>query len=273
MFAKPEPEATAIPACNSHQLHILSTYCNTSLQHLIATSLQVTPGWWAAPLTRGGRCCGGEGPRLMSTCLGGHCSGGCGGEGPGVLHGGTRMLRLGCCLGVLMGCCDFVLRFSAASWDSALCPPTEAACHNRTASCMYVQHPATACMSRPSPVLPPPNPPRLSDISTHARLRFALPPPPQLLHQLAFLPSPPLPPPPPSFFTDARLRELTPLLDPSHPSGLDYYPLTRPGERFPVNDPGLQPRLTPRPDDDAAFLQGAGVVGGGWEPEVWSVGA
>ena len=80
------------------------------------------------------------------------------------------------------------------------------------------------------------------------------------------------PPPPPSFFTDARLLELTPLLDPSRPSGLDYYPLTRPGERFPVNDPGLQPRLTPRPDDDAAFLQG--VWGwGGWEPEVWSVGA
>lgn len=28
----------------------------------------------------------------------------------------------------------------------------------------------------------------------------------------------------------------------------------RAGERFPVNDPALQPRLTPRPDDDAVFL-------------------
>lgn len=35
-------------------------------------------------------------------------------------------------------------------------------------------------------------------------------------------------------------------------------PLAAPGERFPVNDPGLQPRLEPRPADDAVFLQ-AGV--------------
>ena len=59
-----------------------------------------------------------------------------------------------------------------------------------------------------------------------------------------------------SFFSDAQLRELTPRLDPSLPTGLDYYPLTKPGERFPINDPTLQPRLTPRPDDDAIFLQG-----------------
>jgi len=30
----------------------------------------------------------------------------------------------------------------------------------------------------------------------------------------------------------------------------------RPGERFPVNDPALAPRLAPRPADDAAFLHG-----------------
>lgn len=58
------------------------------------------------------------------------------------------------------------------------------------------------------------------------------------------------------FFTDARLRELEPELDPDRPTGLDYYPLPAPGERFPVNDPGLQPRLTPRPESDARFLQG-----------------
>ena len=28
------------------------------------------------------------------------------------------------------------------------------------------------------------------------------------------------------------------------------------GERFPEYDPNMQPRLTPRPDDDAVFLQG-----------------
>ena len=45
-------------------------------------------------------------------------------------------------------------------------------------------------------------------------------------------------------------------MDASRPTGLDYYPLTAPGERFPVNDPSLQPRLEPRPADDAVFLQG-----------------
>lgn len=54
--------------------------------------------------------------------------------------------------------------------------------------------------------------------------------------------------------TDAIAR-LTPLLDPDHPTGLDYYPLARPGERFPVNDPNFQPRLTPRPQDERVFFQ------------------
>ncbi|WP_114391451.1 FGGY-family carbohydrate kinase [Notoacmeibacter marinus] len=39
------------------------------------------------------------------------------------------------------------------------------------------------------------------------------------------------------------------------PTDLDYYPLVAPGERFPVNDPQLQPCLEPRPDDDALFLK------------------
>ena len=58
------------------------------------------------------------------------------------------------------------------------------------------------------------------------------------------------------FFSDAQLAELTPRLDAGRPTGLDYYPLTRPGERCPINDPDLQPRLEPRPADDALFLQG-----------------
>jgi len=33
-------------------------------------------------------------------------------------------------------------------------------------------------------------------------------------------------------------------------------PLPAVGERFPINDPQLAPRLTPRPADDAAFLHG-----------------
>ena len=58
------------------------------------------------------------------------------------------------------------------------------------------------------------------------------------------------------FFSAKRMRALEPLLDPYRPTGLDYYPLPAPGERFPVNDPTLQPRVAPRPADDARFLQG-----------------
>ena len=39
-------------------------------------------------------------------------------------------------------------------------------------------------------------------------------------------------------------------------TGLHYYPLLKPGERFPMNDPTLAPRLAPRPSDDRLFLQG-----------------
>ncbi|KXZ44544.1 hypothetical protein GPECTOR_65g162 [Gonium pectorale] len=58
------------------------------------------------------------------------------------------------------------------------------------------------------------------------------------------------------FFSDVQLRELTQALEPERPTGLDYYPLLSPGERFPVADPDLQPRMSPRPEDDAVFLQG-----------------
>jgi D-ribulokinase len=57
------------------------------------------------------------------------------------------------------------------------------------------------------------------------------------------------------FFTAEDIARLTPLLDPDHPTGLDYYPLPKPGERFPVNDPNFQPRLEPRPTDDRIFFQ------------------
>jgi len=59
-----------------------------------------------------------------------------------------------------------------------------------------------------------------------------------------------------SFFSDARLEELSTSIHPETDSGLDYYPLLKPGERFPINDPELEPRLTPRPQDDALFLHG-----------------
>jgi sugar (pentulose or hexulose) kinase len=58
------------------------------------------------------------------------------------------------------------------------------------------------------------------------------------------------------FFSDAQMTALTPWLRPDQPTGLDYRPLPGVGERFPVADPTLLPRLEPRPADDAVFFQG-----------------
>ncbi|MEM1373274.1 MAG: FGGY-family carbohydrate kinase [Pseudomonadota bacterium] len=58
------------------------------------------------------------------------------------------------------------------------------------------------------------------------------------------------------FFTPDQLASLSTQIDPNRPSGLDYYPLLEPGERFPINDPDLAPRLSPRPASDATFLSG-----------------
>lgn len=58
-----------------------------------------------------------------------------------------------------------------------------------------------------------------------------------------------------AYFNAQDIARLTPLLDPDVPTGLDYYPLPKPGERFPVNDPAFQPRLEPRPADDRVFFQ------------------
>eukprot|EP00879_Flechtneria_rotunda_P024336 GHRR01025793.1.p1 GENE.GHRR01025793.1~~GHRR01025793.1.p1 ORF type:complete len:247 (+),score=74.84 GHRR01025793.1:157-897(+) len=57
-------------------------------------------------------------------------------------------------------------------------------------------------------------------------------------------------------FTIQQLQQLTEQMNVSKPSGLDYYPLVKPGERFPVYDPQMRPRLVPRPESDVLFLQG-----------------
>jgi sugar (pentulose or hexulose) kinase len=57
-------------------------------------------------------------------------------------------------------------------------------------------------------------------------------------------------------FSAAELETMTPKLRPAQPTGLDYYPLPKPGERFPIADPNLPPRVTPRPADDVTFFQG-----------------
>jgi len=56
-------------------------------------------------------------------------------------------------------------------------------------------------------------------------------------------------------FSREEVERLTPLIDPDSPTGLDYYPLARPGERFPINDPAMAPRLEPCPAEPQRFLQ------------------
>jgi sugar (pentulose or hexulose) kinase len=57
------------------------------------------------------------------------------------------------------------------------------------------------------------------------------------------------------YFDQSHLAEMTAELEPDSPTGLDYYPLAQAGERFPRNDPQLQPMLEPRPAEDVRFFQ------------------
>ncbi len=58
------------------------------------------------------------------------------------------------------------------------------------------------------------------------------------------------------YFDDAQLAALSEQIDPLQASPLDYYPLSKIGERFPVNDSQLAPRLEPRPGSNVEFLHG-----------------
>ncbi len=71
-------------------------------------------------------------------------------------------------------------------------------------------------------------------------------------------------------FTDVQLVELSRQIDPRRSSGLSLRPLPRPGERFPVDDPALEPVLEPRPVSDALYLQAlleglAAIERAGWQ--------
>ncbi|MBD2185778.1 FGGY-family carbohydrate kinase [Planktothrix sp. FACHB-1355] len=58
------------------------------------------------------------------------------------------------------------------------------------------------------------------------------------------------------FFTDTELENLSREIDAKKESLLDYYPLLKAGDRFPINDPNLPPRLEPRPENPVEFLHG-----------------
>ena len=57
------------------------------------------------------------------------------------------------------------------------------------------------------------------------------------------------------YFTPAMIEELSRQIDPQVSTGVRLRPLLGRGERFPVDDPRLEPILEPRPVGDAAFLQ------------------
>lgn len=58
------------------------------------------------------------------------------------------------------------------------------------------------------------------------------------------------------YFSLEQILEMTPLLDPDTSTDLNYYPLAEPGERFPISDPRMPPKLEPLPSDSVMFLQG-----------------
>src|ERR671932_460880 len=58
------------------------------------------------------------------------------------------------------------------------------------------------------------------------------------------------------FFSDVELERLRGQINPHNETPLDYYPLLKAGDRFPINDPNLLPRLQPRPAGSVEFLHG-----------------
>ena len=57
-----------------------------------------------------------------------------------------------------------------------------------------------------------------------------------------------------NFFSDLEIKELSRQINTSKNSSLNLYPLNTKGERFPVNNPFLEPILSPRPVSDALYL-------------------
>lgn len=57
------------------------------------------------------------------------------------------------------------------------------------------------------------------------------------------------------FFSAGEIARMSAGIDADISTGLDFYPLLEPGERFPVLDPAWPPRLAPRPAGDTDFLK------------------
>ena len=59
-----------------------------------------------------------------------------------------------------------------------------------------------------------------------------------------------------SYFSNVELEEISKQINPQKSTNLRFIPLNGKGERFPINDPNLEPLVEPRPVSDALFLQG-----------------
>ncbi len=58
------------------------------------------------------------------------------------------------------------------------------------------------------------------------------------------------------YFTQNQIDEMTSQLSPDKPTNLNYYPLVKKGERFPVADTNKLAMLLPRPESDQKFFHG-----------------
>tara|TARA_Y100000766_G_scaffold79495_1_gene67593 strand:- start:27 stop:1262 length:1236 start_codon:yes stop_codon:yes gene_type:complete len=71
-------------------------------------------------------------------------------------------------------------------------------------------------------------------------------------------------------FKPEDIEELSKQINPYKSTGIDLIPLSKPGERFPIDDPNLQPKLKPRPVSDSHYLHAlfeglAKIEARGWE--------
>tara|TARA_B100000700_G_scaffold323760_1_gene428244 strand:- start:567 stop:1802 length:1236 start_codon:yes stop_codon:yes gene_type:complete len=72
------------------------------------------------------------------------------------------------------------------------------------------------------------------------------------------------------FFDIKYIKELSKQINPLKSSGLNLLPLAKQGERFPIDDPNLLPRLNPRPTSDVLYLHAileglARIEAKGWQ--------
>ena len=79
------------------------------------------------------------------------------------------------------------------------------------------------------------------------------------------------------FFNLEHIKELSHQINPYKSTGIDLIPLTKKGERFPIDDPDLEPKLKPRPVSDSLYLHAlleglAKIEARGWQ-KLYQLGA